>query len=87
MLKWFYCSSRDKDIWEVAAVEGFESLFGNLFTPSEEETGCRLLANYIWSHLVTFSRGARVEEYLAEETNTTYFICKHSPVVCTSIVD
>lgn len=67
MVKEFYCPSQDKDSWEVAAAEGFESLFRNLFTHNEEETGCRFLANYIWSHLVTFGHGARMEEYLAKE--------------------
>lgn len=88
MVKEFYCPSQDKDSWEVAAAEGFESLFRNLFTHNEEETGCRFLANYIWSHLVTFGHGARMEEYLAKERDIyCLLIWKHSPVVCTSITD
>ena len=71
-------------------MEDFESLFRNLLTHNKEKTGCRLLAEFMWSQLVTISPGVallKAEEYLDEETNATYFFCRHSPVVCTSIMD
>lgn len=70
-------------------MEGFESLFRNLLTHNDEKTGCRLLAEFIWSvsHYQPSVVLLKAEEYLDEETNAAYFICRNSPVVCTSVMD
>jgi len=71
-------------------VEGFESLFRNLPTHNEEKTGYRLLAEFIWSQLVTISPGVvllKAEKYLDEGMDAANFICRHGPAVCTSIMD
>lgn len=70
-------------------MEAFESLFRNLLTHNEEKTGCRLLAECVWSQLVTISPGVLLlkAKYLDEDANAAYLIYRHSPVVRTSVVD